>query len=740
MRQHPLKPLLVTNLLVAAAVSSAIGQEEADPPASVSTVSHEKLDDLVITATGIGESILNVPQTIRSYDEKEVQTSAPRQLTDFFRNQGLGQVQEFGVGHSTVNLRGASTAGSGQGWSDSSEVSLLINGRSSGTANLGKLSLYDIANVEVLRGPNSVLYGSSALGGVINLIPKSGRTFDGTELTSIYSSFERFTQVIQHGGKQGAFDYYVGLSATSSGNYDTGRGSIGKQFNTEYDQRSANITLGYDINDLHRIEFLFRHDGVYDAGHPGATYSLTDYDDRYGTTVELVYTGSTQEERISWKNQLFYNRDVDEFHWSQNPLIGLIPALGAPGLIGTPGITSDDNYRRLQEWGNRFSANIALGDHNTLTAGIDLKYSELDNRRTRVAAPGYLGHLLGIPVVLPPLQVNSEIFTSGIYLQDSHRFLDDKLTVRLGGRYDRVDQKALPTQNSPVIQDSQTQDVFVYQGGFTYNALDWLTFRGNVGTGFLSANPSQLFGTTRQANGFSFIANPNLDDEKSFGWDIGARINTGSFNFDISLYETKIEDYITAQLVGGTDLQWKNADEKVVRGIEVNTAYDIAPDLGWDGHTFEAYLSGNYYLKKDSVGLNGQKADQTYLNDFNVNVGFRGGEPGKWGANLYATFAGHAQVTPGFLQNANVGVANLTRNYDLPKYGIVNFSANYQVNETVNVFGGVNNILDRNYSVNYYALNNANTQVAGYLLPGTASGVGFSSPGREFYGGLTLRF
>ncbi|MFT3991390.1 MAG: TonB-dependent receptor [Luteolibacter sp.] len=738
MKHQYLKPFLFSHFVAATSLASAQPASTESSAQDSSSGTTQNLEELVITATGIGESVTNVPQTIRSYDIQEITESAPRQLTDFFRSQGLGQVQEFGVGHSTVNLRGASTAGSGQGWSDASEVSVLINGRSSGTANLGKISLHDVENIEVLRGPNSVLYGSSALGGVINIITKDGQTFEGTELTTIFSSFNRYSQIIQHGGKQGAFDYYVELSATASGDYDTGRGSIGKQPNTDYKQRSANITLGYDINDRHRIELLFRQDGIYHAGHPGATYSLTDYDNRYGTTVELKYTGSTINDQVSWTNQLFYNRDVDSFHWSQNPLIGLIPAIGAPGLIGTPGITQDVNTRELQEWGNRFSANINLARQNTLTAGFDLKYSELDNHRDRTAAPGYLGALLGIPVDLPPIQANAEILTSGIFLQDSHRFLDEKLTARLGGRYDRIYQKALPTENSSITEDSQSRDAFVYQGGFTYNPLKWLTLRGNVGTGFLSANPSQLFLNTQQGNGFIFLANPDLKDEKSFGWDIGARVNTGSFNFDISLYETKIKDYVTAQLVGGTSLQWQNADEKLVRGIEINTAYDLAPALGWEGYTLETYLSGNYYLKKDSVGIDGQKADQAFLNDYNVNIGIRGGGTGKWSANLYATFAGHSQLAAGFLQNADV--PSLTKNYDIPKYGILNFSANYQLTNYANLFAGVNNILDKNYSVNYYALNNSDTDVAGYLLPGTASGVGFSSPGREFYGGVSFKF
>lgn len=171
----------------------------------VSANAQDLLEPLIVTATGSGESLANLPQTIRSYDAEEILESAPRNFTDFFRNQSLGELQDYGPGHANFFLRGASTAGLGQSWSDASEVSILVNGRPSGTANMGKISLTDLAEIEILRGPNSVLYGSSALGGVINLITKDGRSFQGTGLTSLYRSreFPKKTWTFFRGGHRG---------------------------------------------------------------------------------------------------------------------------------------------------------------------------------------------------------------------------------------------------------------------------------------------------------------------------------------------------------------------------------------------------------------------------------------------------------------------------------------------------------------------------------------------------------
>lgn len=708
----------------------------------VSANAQDLLEPLIVTATGSGEVVENLPQTIRRYEAEEILQSAPRNLTDFFRTQALGELQDFGPAHANFFLRGASTIGQGQGWSDGSEVAILVNGRPSGTANLGKISLTDLANIEILKGPNSVLYGSSAMGGVINLATKDGRTFQQTELTSLYSSFNRFSETLETGGKEGAFDYYLQLGGTVADDYRVGKGGFGEQPNTDYKQASATISLGYDISDLHRIAFLFRNDGIYNAGRPGPTYSLTDYDNRYSNSAEITYTGRTQDERFRWTNKAYYVRDTDELVWSQNPLIGLIPALVAPGLIGLPGITSDVNERVLQEWGNRFSLEIDATETNTLTLGSDLRYSELDSSRSRTAAPGYQGALIGLPVVLAPLSVDDRTVTTGFFLQDSQRFLDDKLNIRAGVRYDRIDQTALPTQNSAVVKSERDEDVIVWQAGATYNPLDWLTLRGNVGTGFLSANPTQLFGDVRQVNGFAFLANPDLEDEKSFGFDLGARVKTESLTLDLAYYENTIDDYITAALIPGTaNLRWRNADEKTVRGIELAAAYDLAPDLDMDGFSLEPYFSGNYFLEKKASDINGAPGDQYYLNDYQLVAGLRGGKPGKWSANLYASIAGPSAINAGFLQNANVAPADLTRTFSQPSHTVFNFAVDYQINEQFTVFGGINNILDRNYNDYFLPLNNNSTaDVAPYLLPGIVSGEGISSPGRGYFVGLRCMF
>jgi vitamin B12 transporter len=700
------------------------------------------LEEMVVTASGIDEAVSGVAQAVRVFSGEEINESAPRQLTDFFAARGLAQIQDAGPGHTTLFLRGFSTVGLGQAWSDGSEISVLINGRPAGTANLAKLSTQDLQRIEILNGPNSVLYGSSALGGVVNLITETGATFEGTELTTLFSSFDRYSQSLETGGKQGELDYYLSLAGTSAQDYKTGRGSSGRQPNTAYDQRSANLTVGYHLKGNDRLQFMFRHDGIYDVGHPGPTYSFTDHDDRYGTSAELFYTGATPDGRYRWTDRFYWLRDTDELYRSQNPLIGLIPAILAPGLIGTPGITRDDSVRRLTEWGNRAAFYADLTPQNTLTTGLDLRLSETENHRERVAAPGYRGGFIGIPVIMPPLAINSRTTSTAVYLQDSQTLFNDRLKLTLGSRYDRTREQALRTENSPVRPDSETRDLFVHQAGATFQANDWLTFRANAGSGFLAANATQLFGTIRTANGYSYIPNPTLKGEKSIGWDTGIRAARRGFTADLSFYENTTRDPITAYLYPATaTLQYRNADKRLVRGIQGELSQDLADYLPTGGISVTPYLGGNWFLTKEAADLSGRTAGIYYLADYSLNAGIRAGQPGKWSADLYVTASGPSEINAGFLQNANVPLREIQKTETVPAYAVLNFAANWQATKNLTVFGGVNNLLDKNYSSYYIARNNRSTaDVAPYLLPGVASGEGSSAPGREIFGGVTFRF
>lgn len=396
----------------------------------------------------------------------------------------------------------------------------------------------------------------------------------------------------------------------------------------------------------------------------------------------------------------------------------------------------------MTEWGNRTAFDLEVTESNTLTLGMDLRLVEVDNSRERVAAPGYMGGLIGLGVVQAPLAVDSRTRATAFYLSDSQRFLDDRVRVRAGVRYQRTREQALATQNSPVVPSSETRDVFVYQLGATWQARDWLVLRGNVGTGFLAANATQLFGVVQQANGNAILPNADLKDVKSLGWDVGARVDSGGFVADVAFYENSFRDYMLPVVVPGTAaLQWQNADRRTVRGIQGEISQELAEVLHTGDLSVVPYLGGNWIVSTETRGFAGQPADQAFLADYTLNAGVRVGQREKWGMDLFVTAVGSSQINAGILQNFNVPLAQVEDLQRVPSFVVLNLAAHRQVNENFTIFGGVNNILDRNYHPYFLARNDGGpSDVAPWLLPGVANGVGVSAPGREFFCGVTVRF
>src|SRR5204863_302691 len=86
---------------------------------------------------------------------------------------GLGSLMRYPGALDSIRLRGFST--DAQGSSENSRVGILVDGRPAGGTNPAKLPLEGLERIEVIRGAGSALYGSSAMGGVVNLVPKRGR-------------------------------------------------------------------------------------------------------------------------------------------------------------------------------------------------------------------------------------------------------------------------------------------------------------------------------------------------------------------------------------------------------------------------------------------------------------------------------------------------------------------------------------------------------------------------------------
>ncbi|UCC95762.1 MAG: TonB-dependent receptor, partial [Candidatus Omnitrophota bacterium] len=154
----------------------------------------------------------------------------------------------------------------------SEQVLVLVDGRPLNTprdafADLNEISLGNVERIEVLRGPASSMYGSNAVGGVVNVITKRGTDESGTTLTTKFGSFATKNVMFSHGNKLKNFDYFISYDYISS---------HGHRDNSDYLAHTLDAKLGYELSEEHDVTFST---GYYDsqAGTP-ATVDSQDLD------------------------------------------------------------------------------------------------------------------------------------------------------------------------------------------------------------------------------------------------------------------------------------------------------------------------------------------------------------------------------------------------------------------------------------------------------------------------------
>jgi vitamin B12 transporter len=198
------------SILLASAAVIALAAPVVYSPAALaqSQLTYPRLDDenIVVSATRLPTPVAHVASSVTVITAADIEARQDRSLPDVLREvPGLSIVQTGGAGGQTsIFMRG----------SNSNHTKVLVDGidiadpsTPNGAADISKILAGDIARVEVLRGPQGALYGSDAIGGVINITTLSGNgpiTFSGSLEGG---SFDTFNQTGSVSGSQGSFHY-----------------------------------------------------------------------------------------------------------------------------------------------------------------------------------------------------------------------------------------------------------------------------------------------------------------------------------------------------------------------------------------------------------------------------------------------------------------------------------------------------------------------------------------------------
>jgi len=530
-----------------------------------STITREavSLEAIVVTATLSPTEVFNAAQPASVLSETMLRRTAPNTISDMFRTMPGLTVTGVGASQVRPNIRGQQ----GQ------RVLLLDDGirlnNSRRQQDFGEVpSLVDVGTLEraeVVRGPASVLYGTDAIGGVVNLIPRTPADAPlAGALGYRHSSADGQNKFVGNvSGRSGRFGFLVGGTYRNVDQYDAPSGSFGEitlgdrttVFDTGVRDGSLDAFLSYDLGSNHSISARYRLYRADSAGFgfvdpeayaPGSADIRITYPDQKFDKLTLRYVGSNLRTPI-----------VDQLSvqgYGQRNERRLDLSLFAPfDPVNLPGAGIDSrnkNFTDMRTFGGRLEAKKFLAGRHTLTYGADFFNDDSEGWDTTVTA--VVGFGPPTPDVSTTPNVPNGSFRSFGFFAQGEVALTDRATVILGARYQNVRAKTddAPDLLAPVDQTDQT-----VVGAFNaiYRITDGLNVVGALGRAFRSPDLVERFfnGVTPEGAAVQ-IPNPDLKAETSLNVDLGLRFRNRFLSAEGFVFRNEISDGIRIQSTGDT--------------------------------------------------------------------------------------------------------------------------------------------------------------------------------------------
>lgn len=557
------------------------------------------LQEILVTASAEPDTLKNIPANVQVITRNEIEQTGAISLTQLLERTSAVNVLVQPGNFSRFSIRGFSS-GKSVGNTFSDQVLLLMDGNRTGTGNLDNIPLVSIERVEILRGPASVLYGGSAVGGVINVITKRGKGPLKGQLGAEAGSFDHYAA---RAGLSGGLDedvwgFSLGIQTDSSGDYYTGNGQRYK--NSDYHKSGGGGTVTWRPTENTSVAGVFALQELYDSGSPGDIYWATP---NSKTSNSWGYGALELDSRL--------DNDVS------------IKA----SLYGNQNIYNDDN-REDFPYTSRYTARM-FGTRAVVGLPLpDVKFMDLG----RLAIGGeYARHeqtLSGSSISEP----DSE--TDAYSLFAEHKFSPlSSVTLQYGLRYDLYDSRTKNSDKILMESGSKQFDQLTWSAGATWWMLDWLGLRGSVGTAYVPPTSMQLSGDYTSW-GTTYVGNPNLKAEKSLTWDMGLDFEKYGFSGTVGYFNTSYEDRITLKDIsesGPRVVEYVNQGRQYVSGLEATLRYSGEVSFGERTLKVAPYSNWEYLTQRKNSGANKTTSTITDLPRYTGLLGLGLGQDDVWG-------------------------------------------------------------------------------------------------------------
>jgi len=592
------------------------------------------LEPVVVTATRVETPIEEIASSITVIHSEEIERKQKISVLEVLRGlPGLDVVQTGGMGGTTsIFLRGANSEHT-LVMIDGVEVNDPISpGRSYDFAHL---TVDNIERIEIIRGPQSTLYGSDAIGGVINIITKKGEGKPIVNLSAEGGSFTTFRETAGVSGGNKWINYSLSLSRLDSEGISAAGKKYGNYERDGYQNTSISSRLGFTPLDNLYIDFILRYvnaeselDSSSGVGGDDPNYIQRISRFLFKTEAGLSLFDQFWNQKLGFainQNNRNYKNKIDPV----NPLY------------------EKSNYKgELLKFD--WQHHLKLHKTNSIIFGFEYERDEGKSK--------YYSEFMGWPYlsVFPKKTTN----TKGYFLQDEIR-LWDRFFAMFGIRVD--DHSLFGSETTYRIAPAY----LIKETG--------TKVKGTFGTGFKAPTLYQLFAP---ATSWGPIGNINLKPEKSRGWDIGAeqeflkkRVILGA-----TYFRNDFKNLINFE----SGLGYININKAKAEGIELLASIKPIDDLT---------LSFNYTYTDTEDKKTERELLRRPKNKFGLDINYHFLKKGN--VNLGVIYVGKRDDMDWSVWPA--------RRVELDGYTLVNLAASYNITKNFQLFGRIDNLFNKEY-------------------------------------------
>lgn len=521
----------ITSIILSPGVFADTTEDNSEAVETIETLEKTATQEVVISASRVEMAREASGSAVSVLDSDYLEQNQVRLVSDVLRDiPGVSVSRAGGLGSPVqVRIRGA----------EANQTLVIIDGvevndvARDGEFNFGDLLNLEIERVEVIRGPQSALWGSDAMGGVINIVTKKGNGALNGKATLEGGSYDTHQETLSVNAGTDAYHYSLNGTLLNSDGISTANEARGNTEEDGYENATVNFKGGLQVLENLSVDLVLRHLKA-EADTDGFVGGVGAVDRDEGSKTSQL------SGKLSAKLELMDDQWTHSLGFSSNDTHNKMLDSGTVNFI-------TQGYKEKYEYQTDFFFNSSLMENDDLnhrfTFAAEHEKEEYDNTDLAYFTT-----------------VDQERDMSGFVVEYGAN-ISDRFYVAVAGRRDL---------------NSQFQNANTYRLTFAGWVVDNVRVHTSKGTGIKNPTFYELYGSSS-----TYTGNEYLTPEKSSTWDVGSEYHFDAVDgyVDLTYFHTDIDNLIVASWSTTTNMP----SESKIQGVELSMVLNPTHHLRLDG-------------------------------------------------------------------------------------------------------------------------------------------------------------